>query len=96
MEKLELPLSELAQMYQSEAWKSHMESLKEIVGEAYEAMVGSISSDPQVAYHLKIRWQQREAMLRASLVIAEDTIKAHNEELEQFNRDFEKLSSEAQ
>ena len=96
MEKPEIPLSEYAQMYNSEPWKAHMERIREIVDEAYEAMVGNISKEPMAYMRLQIRWQQREAMYRASMIIAEDTIKAHEEEIEQFNRDFEALSKEAQ
>jgi hypothetical protein len=96
MEKPEIPLSEFAQMYKSEPWKAHMARLKEIVDAAYEAMVGNISNRPMTYMRLQLRWQQREAMYRASMIIAEDTIKAHEEELEQFQRDFEALSREAQ
>lgn len=92
MEKPEISLAESAQMYQSEPWKEHVSRLREIVDEAYEAMVGNISNDPMAYMRLQIRWQQREAMYRASMVIAEDTIKAHEEELEQFKKDFEALS----
>lgn len=91
MEAPEIPLSEFAQMYKSEPWKAHMERMKELVDEAYEAMVGNISNRPMTYMRLQLRWQQREAMYRASMVIAEDTIKAHEEELEQFKRDFEQL-----
>ena len=96
MEKPEISLAEAAQMYQSDPWKNHVESMKEVVNEAFEAMVGNVSSDPMTYMRLQIRWQQREAMLRHSLILAEDTIKAHNEELEQFKKDFEALSREAE
>jgi hypothetical protein len=92
----EIALSEFAQMYKSEPWKEHMARIKLIVDSAYEAMVGNISSNPIVYMRLQLRWQARESMYRASMIIAEDTIKAYEEELEQFNRDFETLSREAQ
>lgn len=96
MEKPEISLAESAQMYQSEPWKAHMERLKGIVDEAYEAMVGNLSNRPMTYMRLQLRWQQREAMYRASMMIAEDTIKAHEEELEQFKKDFEALSREVE
>jgi len=92
METPEISLAEQAQMYQSEPWKAHMARLKEIVDEAYEAMIGNVSNRPMAYMRLQLRWQQREAMYRASMIIAEDTIKAHAEELEQFKKDFEELS----
>lgn len=96
METPELSLAECAQMYKSEPWKAHMERIKALVDEAYEAMVGNISNRPMTYMRLQLRWQQREAMYRASIIIAEDTIKLHNEELEQFQKDFAALSREAQ
>lgn len=78
-------------MYSSDVWKEHMERMREIVEEAFEAMVGNVSSRPMTYMRLQLRWQQREAMYRASMVIAEDTIKAHEEELKQFQNDFEQL-----
>lgn len=95
-EKPEISLAESAQMYQSEPWKEHMSRLKDIVDEAFEAMIGNLSNRPMTYMRLQLRWQQREAMYRASMMIAEDTIKAHEEELEQFKRDFEALSREAE
>lgn len=86
-----LKLAEAATMYQSEPWKEHMERMREIVEEAFEAMVGNVSSRPMTYMRLQLRWQQREAMYRASMIIAEDTIKAHEEELKQFQKDFEQL-----
>ncbi len=91
MENLEIPLAEAAQMYKSEPWEQHMARIKEIVDEAFEAMVGNISNRPITYMRLQLRWQQREAIYRASMIIAEDTIKAHEAELEQFKRDFEAL-----
>lgn len=90
-----LKLAEAAQMYQSESWKDHMERMRYLVEEAQEAMIGNISSDPMTYMRFQLRWQQREAMYRASMIIAEDTIKAHEEELKQFQSDFEQLSREA-
>ena len=92
----EVPLSEAAQMYKSEPWKAHMARIREIVDEAYEAMIGNISNWPMTYMRLQLRWQQREAIYRASMIIAEDTIKAHEAEIEQFNRDFAALSREAE
>ena len=96
METPEISLAESAQMYQSEPWKAHMARIKDLVDEAHEDMVGNLSSDPMTYMRFQLRWQQRESMYRASMIIAEDTIKAHEEELEQFKRDFEALSREAQ
>lgn len=96
METPEISLTEAAQMYQSEPWKAHMGRIKDLVDEAHEDMVGNLSSDPMTYMRFQLRWQQRESMYRASMIIAEDTIKAHQEELEQFKRDFEALSREAQ
>lgn len=73
-----------------------MERIKSLVDEAHEDMIGNISSDPMTYMRFQLRWQQRESMYRASMIIAEDTIKAHEEELEQFKRDFEALSREAE
>lgn len=84
-------LAEASAMYSSDVWKEHMERMREIVEEAFEAMVGNVSSRPMTYMRLQLRWQQREAMYRASMVIAEDTIKAHEEELKQFQNDFEQL-----
>lgn len=88
-------LAEASAMYSSDVWKEHMERMRYLVEEAQEAMIGNMSSDPQISYHLNLRWQQREVMYRASMIIAEDTIKAHEEELKQFQTDFEQLSREA-
>jgi len=92
----EIPLSEKAQVYQSETFKELTVFMQEQVQAAFEDMVGNVSSDPMTYMRLQLRWQQREAMYRAMMIQAEDTIKAHEEELEQFKRDFETLSSEAQ
>lgn len=89
-----LLLAESARMYESEPWKIHMERIKEIVDEAYEAMVGNISNRPMTYMRLQLRWQQREAIYRASMMIAEDTIKAFKEEQTQFEKDFAALSRE--
>lgn len=91
-----ISLSESAQMYKSEPFKALAKFMQEQVQEAFEAMVGNISSDPMTYMRLQLRWQQREAMYRSMMVMAEDTIKAHEEELEQFKKDFDLLSREAQ
>lgn len=96
MEKPEIPLEESARMYRSEPFKELAEFMHEQVEAAFEDMVGNVSSDPMTYMRFQLRWQQREAMYRAMMIKAEDTIKAHEEELEQFKRDFEALSREAE
>ena len=96
METPEISLAEAAQMYKSEPFKSLAAFLQEQVQAAFEDMVGNVSSDPMTYMRFQLRWQQREAMYRAMMIQAEDTIKAHEAELEQFKRDFEALSREAQ
>lgn len=88
----ELELAESAMMFKSEPFKRFMAEMRELVDEASEAMIGNMSSDPQVSYHLNLRWQQREAMFRSMVILSEQTIKAHEEELAQMQRDFETLS----
>lgn len=90
----QLLLAESARMYESEPWKRHMERIKYLVDEAFEEMVGNISSRPMNYMRLQLRWQQRESMYRASMMIAEDTIKAFKEEQEQFEKDVQALSRE--
>lgn len=89
-----LLLAESARMYESEPFKVLKEFMREQVQEAFEAMVGNVSSDPMTYMRLQLRWQQREAMYRAMMIQADDTIKAFQEEQEQFKRDFATLSSE--
>lgn len=96
MEKPEISLAESAQMYKSEPFKELSAFMLEQVEAALEDMVGNISSDPMTYMRFQLRWQQREAMYRAMMIKAEDTIKAHEEEIEQFKRDFEALSREAE
>lgn len=96
MEKPEISLEESARMYRSEPFKELSEFMQEQVEAALEDMVGNISSDPMTYMRFQLRWQQREAMYRAMMIKAEDTIKAHEEELEQFKRDFEALSREVE
>lgn len=83
-------------MYKSESFKGLVSFMQDQVQEAFEAMIGNVSSDPMTYMRLQLRWQQREAMFRAMMIMAEDTIKAHEEELAQYQKDFASLSREVQ
>lgn len=96
METPEISLAESAQMYKSESFKGLVSFMQDQVQEAFEAMIGNVSSDPMTYMRLQLRWQQREAMFRAMMIMAEDTIKAHEEELAQYQKDFASLSREVQ
>lgn len=49
-------------------WKTRIQPLMQAqVEDAKESMVGNISNDPMTYMRLQLRWQQREAMLRALL-----------------------------
>lgn len=49
-------------------WKTRLQPLMESeVANALENMVGNLSNDPMTYMRLQLRWQQREAMLRAVL-----------------------------
>ena len=91
-----LVLAEAAQMYRSEPFKRLKEFMAEQVEEAYEAMIGNISSDPMMYMRLQLRWQQREVMLRSMLTLASSTIEQHEKEVEEYNRAVEQLSQENQ
>lgn len=90
----QLLLAESARMYESEPFKKLKEFMQEQVQEAFEAMVGNVSSDPMTYMRLQLRWQQREAMYRAMMIQADDTIKEFKAEQEQFERDVAALSRE--
>lgn len=89
-----LLLAESARMYESEPFKVLSGFMQAQVQEAFEAMVGNVSSDPMTYMRLQLRWQQREAMYRAMMIQAEDTIKSFKAEQEQFEKDFAQLSGE--
>lgn len=89
-----LLLAESARMYESEPFKVLKEFMQQQVQEAFEAMVGNVSSDPMTYMRLQLRWQQREAMYRAMMIQADDTVADFKEEQDQFERDVVKLSGE--
>lgn len=90
----QLLLSESARMYESEPFKKLKEFMQEQVQAAFEDMVGNVSSYPMTYMRLQLRWQQREAMYRAMMIQADDTIAAFKAEQEQFEKDVAALSRE--
>jgi hypothetical protein len=81
-------------MYESEPFKVLREFMQEQVQAAFEDMIGNVSSDPMTYMRFQLRWQQREAMYRAMMIQADDTIKEFKAEQEQFEKDFAALSRE--
>lgn len=61
-------LKELSEVYETSAtpgWLRIIKQAEEEVEEAHEAMLGNVSNEPMTYMRLQIRWQQREAFLRA-------------------------------
>ena len=63
-------LAEVAEVYSlscTPGWGRIKDLMVYEVANAHEDMVGNVSNDPMTYMRLQLRWQQREALLRAVL-----------------------------
>ena len=74
-------------------WKTRIQPLMQAqVEDAHENMVGNLSNDPMTYMRLQLRWQQREAMLRAVLGYIDECEQRRTRILEEI-KEREKLAA---
>jgi len=85
-------LAELGQKVKAYKEKPHLdliEFMQAQVDEAFEDMIGNVSSDPMTYMRLQLRWQQREAMLRAATIYTESQEKQYNQLMSQLEEELQ-------
>lgn len=63
----------------SPAWPKLKEYMQALVDEASEAMAGNISNEPMTYMRFQIRWQQRQAMMRAVIQYVDTMVETKKE-----------------